>query len=124
MNARGFSLLEVLTALALVSLAVAGILPAFMVHLESNTRSEVRAGAVLAVERTMEALRLENPADLPTSGQSAPQLITVAGREYQVVVRYCVKGEYCNAGSRHLAVEVSEGGHPVYAVETVYTQLL
>ncbi len=124
MSARGFSLLEVLTALALVAVAAAGILPAFVVHLNSNTRSEVRAGAVLAVERAMEALRLENPADLPTSGQSAPQLITVAGREYQVIVRYCVKDDYCNTGARHLEVEVSHGGRAIYAVETVYTQLL
>lgn len=124
MSQRGFSLLEVVAALALISLAAIGIVPAFMVHLRSNTRSEVRAGAVLAVERTMEGLRLQDPADLPDSGSSAPQLLTISDREYQVVVRYCVKDEYCDTSSRHLEVEVSHGGRTVYAVETVYTQLL
>lgn len=124
MNERGFSLLEVVAAVGLISIAAIGILPAFMVHLESNTRSEVRAGAVLAVERSMEALRLQDPETLPDSGESAPQLVTIGNREFTVLTRYCVKNEFCDTSSRHIEVEVFHGGRRIYGVETVYTQLL
>ena len=124
MNEKGFSLLEVTAAVGLISIAAIGILPSFMVHLQSNTRSEIRAGAVLAVEQTMEGLRLVDPATLPDSGQSAPQLITIGERSYTVVTSYCVKSDFCDTNARHLEVEVFHGGRRIYGVETVYTQLL
>lgn len=124
MSERGFSLLEVVAALALISFAAVGVVPAFMVHLHANTRSEERSGAVLAVQQTMEALRLEDPTALPASGASPTQLVTVGERQYQVVTRYCVKPAFCDTNTRHIEVEVSFGGRKIYAVETVYTQLL
>lgn len=121
---RGFSLLEAMAALGILSLATIGILPAFIVQLRANTRSEIRSGAVRAVQQALEELRLEDPVTLPDSGSTPPQLILVGDHEYAVVTSFCLRDEFCGTSSRHIEVEVSYEGRRVYAVETVYTQLL
>jgi type II secretory pathway pseudopilin PulG len=113
--------------MGILGVAAMAILPAFMNHLDANTRNEQRSDAVTAVQATMEDLRLQDPSSLPESGESAPQLFTIGGREYEVKTRYCQRTEFCppaSPGSRHLVVEVYLDGEKIYEVETVYTQLL
>ena len=127
MNQKGFTLAEALIAMGILGLAAIAILPAFITHLDANTRSERRSDAVTAVQATMEKLRLQDPSTMPESGESAPQLFTVDGREYTVKTKYCERNEFCpptSPGSRHLIVEVYYNGDKIYEVETVYTQLL
>jgi hypothetical protein len=95
-----------------------------MAQLDANHRSEERSGAVRAIEQVMESLRMQDPASLPDTGSSPPQLVVVGGREFEVVTHYCVKPEYCDTSARHLEVEVSHEGRKIYAIETIYTQLL
>jgi type II secretory pathway pseudopilin PulG len=118
------TLVEALIALAIAGVAIVAILPAFMKQVQANTLSEERTGAITAVEQRLEALRLADPASLPTSGATAPQNVTVGTRRYQVVTRYCVRPQYCDAGSRHVVVEAYWQGRKVYDAETVFTQLL
>ena len=122
-DARGFTLLEAILALALLAIVLTGLLPAFFVCLTTNTRNEERTQAAAVAQRAMENLRLQNPASLPSSGSSSPEFVVVGNREFEVVERYCVRSEYCGTDSRHLVVDVSYGGRRVISVESVFTRL-
>jgi general secretion pathway protein I len=122
---QGFSLTEALIALGILAVVAISVLPAFMTHVGANSRNELRSSAISAAQERLESLRLENPAAMPDSGSSAPQLITVDGQQLEVVTHYCERAEYCTDDrSRHIRVEVKADGRTVYDVETVYTQLL
>ena len=123
MSERGFTLLEGLLALAILGIALAGILPAFFGYMNVNTRNEVRTGAVAAAQEQMEALRFADPSALPTSGATGPSYIGIDDREYELVSRYCIRPEYCTANTRHVLVEVGFGGNVIYQTESVFTKL-
>ena len=110
-------------ALAIMGIAAGVMLSAFATHMDSNTRSEQRSGAIIAAEIKLEALRLEDVTAMPSSGISSPETVSVAGRNYQVWTRYCVTVSYCDDESRHLTVEVYFDGQRMYDVETVYTKV-
>jgi prepilin-type N-terminal cleavage/methylation domain-containing protein len=123
MNERGFTLLESLLALAILGIALAGILPAFFGYMNVTTRNEVRTGAVAAAQEQMEALRFGDPSTMPMNGATGPAYIGVDAREYELISRYCVRPEYCTTNSRHVLVEVGFGGNVVYQTESVFTKL-
>jgi type II secretory pathway pseudopilin PulG len=116
-------MIEALVSLAILGIALAGIVPGFFLYTRTNALSEVRSGSVAAAQRVFEALRAEDPSDLPTSGSSAAQIIPVGKYEFQVVTRYCVITPYCGPGNRHVVIDVSYGGRQVFSVESVLTQL-
>jgi prepilin-type N-terminal cleavage/methylation domain-containing protein len=123
MSSRGFTLTESLLALTLLGLALAAIMPAFLVHTGVNTLCEERSGAVAAAQESLESLRQLDPVTLPSSGSSDVALISVGDRDYEVVVHYCTRDELCGTDKRHVILEVFHGGYTVYTVETVYTRL-
>jgi prepilin-type N-terminal cleavage/methylation domain-containing protein len=122
-NERGFTLLEGLLALALLSIALAGILPAFFGYLDVSTRNEIRTGAVAAAQLQMEALRVMDPATMPDSGSTGPAFVGIEDREYELTSRYCIRSEFCSTNSRHVLIEVGFGGNVVYQTESVFTKL-
>jgi prepilin-type N-terminal cleavage/methylation domain-containing protein len=122
-NERGFTLLEGLLALAILGIALAGILPAFFGYMNVNTRNEMRTGAVAAAQEQMEALRFGDPSTMPTSGFTGPTSVRVDDREYELISRYCIRSEFCTTHSRHVLVEVGFDGNVVYQTESVFTKL-
>ena len=123
MNERGFSLVEVLLAVALVGTVILGVLPAFIVCKDTNTRNELRSGAAAAAQSVMEGHRRVDPSTLPTTGSSAMQVVTVGERDFEVVTHYCVENVLCDLQSRHLVVEVGFGTETILTIESVYTKL-
>jgi len=120
---RGFTLLEVMVAMAIFALVAGAMLPAFLTHLKFNVAAEERNGAMAATRQILEELRLEDPESLPSSGSSGPQDIAAGERSYQVTLYYCRKPLLCSTRSRHLEVEASYRGQILYDVETVFTRL-
>jgi prepilin-type N-terminal cleavage/methylation domain-containing protein len=120
---RGFGLVEALVALAILGIVLTGLVPSFVVFLHANTLNEERAAAMIAAQQVVETLRREDPATLPSSGAGPATLVAVAGREFEVVTRYCGRPQHCDAESRHLVVEVAYGGRQIVSVETVQTAL-
>jgi prepilin-type N-terminal cleavage/methylation domain-containing protein len=120
---RGVTLVEALVALAILGIALTGVLPAFTTQTRANTRSHERASAVSAAQQIVEALRFEDPSALPSVGATAPRLVTVGDLQFDVVTRFCVEPGFCNDDSRHLTVEVQREGRLIYDVQTVYTRL-
>ena len=123
MNCRGFTLVESLIAMTILGVALAALVPSFLNYMDVNTISEERSDAVAAAQLVMERLRQRDPAALPDTGSSSPELISIGSRDYEVVTFYCLASEYCGTTSRHLFLEVNFGGQTVYTVESVYTRL-
>ncbi len=48
MNSRGFTLLEVITSIALLGMMLVAIVPSLFTYLDTNTGNETRTGAVAA----------------------------------------------------------------------------
>lgn len=122
-EARGFTIVECLIAMSILGIVMAGLLPGFIDFMDANSISESRSDAVAAAQFTLESLRREDPSGWPTSGSSAPDVIAINNREFEVVRSFCRSNEYCGAASRHVVIEVSFGGEVLYSVETVYTRL-
>ena len=123
MNSKGFTLLESIIALAILSITLVGMLPAFQTFMDANTLSEERSNALAAAQEVMESLRHKDPSSLPSSGSSAIEAVQVGSQEYEVVTHYCQNGTYCGSDIRHITVEVSFAGKSVYTIETVFTRL-
>lgn len=121
---RGFTLLEVMVSLFIFSVVLGGMAPAFVSHMKQNTDSEIRTAAIAASQQVLDGIRLQDITALPTSGAAAPQTITIDGKPFSVVVRYCVDTAYCSVTStRHLTIETSYRGERKFETETVFTQL-
>lgn len=121
---RGFTLIEVLVALALLALVSAGIVPSFLRFVRYNTQMEVKSGALQAAQLVLDNLRFSNPADLPSEGSSPEEVVNINGRNYKVTVSYCTVAAYCSSdNTRHLKAMVYLGSKKLYEVETVYTRL-
>ena len=123
MNTRGFTLLETLVAMGILSIMLAGVIPVFFGMLAVNTRNEERGGAVAAAQQAMEGLREQDPGLLPISGVQGPQVIAVDRRQYEVTSWFCLASEYCDDTSRHVLIEVKYGGRTFFSAESVLTQL-
>jgi len=123
MNCRGFTLLEALVAMAILGIALAGLLPSFQSFMDANSLSEQRSNAVAAAQEVMEGLRQLDPSGLPSTGTSSVQAVTIGNHEYEVVANYCVETSYCSSAARHIVLEVSFAGKTVYTVESVFTRL-
>jgi prepilin-type N-terminal cleavage/methylation domain-containing protein len=122
-NEKGFTLMEVLLAVALMGTVVLGVVPAFIACKDANQRNEVRSAASAAGQAVLEAHRRLDPAAFPSTGSSAAQVVTVDARDFEVITYYCVESTWCDTQSRHLLVEVGFGNEIVFTVETVFTKL-
>ena len=123
MNDRGFTLLESVISLAILSITLVAMLPAFQTFMDANTLSEERSNALAAAQVVMEALRHEDPSLLPSSGSSPIEAVQVGAHEYEVVTHFCRNSSYCGTDIRHIMVEVSFAGKSIYTIETVFTRL-
>lgn len=120
----GFTLIEVLVAIVLLGITAAAALPAFRAQARFNTKMEIKTGAIQTAEQTLDELRLEDPEDLPTSGSSAWESLTVGDRQYELRTSYCVNADYClSERSRHVVVTVKYLDEEIYELETVFTKL-
>lgn len=118
----GFSLVEVMVAMALFTMVSALMAPSFIYHLKTNYNSEVKNGAIAASQQRLDILRSQDPSTLPSSG-SDTQNIAVGERTFSVKTIYCRNSAWCSASSRNLNLEITHRNKIVYKVETVFSQL-
>ncbi|MCB0360519.1 MAG: type II secretion system protein [Bdellovibrionales bacterium] len=120
----GFTMIEVLFALAIFAIVLAGMPNFFLAQLQLSSRSQIRTEAISVAKQELDVLRLTNPATMPTSGSVGPTTISLHDRNYEVTTYYCENATYCASNtSRHIRVEVTYGGESIYDVQTVYTKL-
>ncbi|WP_243028985.1 type IV pilus modification PilV family protein [Thermus albus] len=123
-GSRGLTLIEVLVALAILGL-IGPLVGAFIAHLNTNTRSELRSQAVTLAQERLENLRLQDPQTMPRSGCTS-ETKTRVSRTFTVQTCYCSQASLCGPGARFIEVRVYLGtgtsGTPLYGVATVFTQ--
>ena len=123
-DSKGFTLLEVMLALMVFSVVMAGMAPAFAAQMKRNTLSQIRTEASSAAEMYIDSQRLLDPGAIPKTGNSGSINYTIGTRTYQVVASYCLTAAYCTGPyNRHLTVNVSYRNQNVFSTETVFTQL-
>lgn len=119
---RGFTMIEVLVALALFAIVSAVMTASFLGQMSFTLRAEERQGAIAAVTQALDQLRLSDPSTLPTSG-SATQTVSAGEREYQVVTIYCQNSSLCGSSSRHIVVSATYRNQKIYEAQTVFARL-
>lgn len=136
----GFSILEMLAALAILGVALMSILPVFVNYANVNRRTEVRAEAVSAAERVMDELRQRNfnqwgafEASIEASGVQVAtgdaDDPTDDGRTYDVAIEWCNPAvtdlTLCDDSGqqRHVRVNICLNSQVQYSVTTVFTAI-
>lgn len=120
---RGVSLMESLVSLALFLIVSVGIVGGSASFMKFNTLNEQKSAAIAATQQALDAVRVNDPATLPSSGNTS-STVPVGGRNFTVKVSYCENATYCTSGTvRHLTARASFRGVQLYQVETIYAQL-
>ena len=120
----GFTLVEVIVALAIMGVVIAASTTSFMTHLRANYSAEIVFEGEQATQSVIDDLRYVEVSSLPDSGTDAPRSISMNElRDFQVYVTYCPEEVYCSSDMvRHLRVRADYRGEAVYETETVFTQ--
>ena len=123
-HSSGFTLLEVLAAMTVLSLAAVGMSQGLFVHLKQNGAMEIKTGAIQAAQRKIDELRVLNPAVFPTQGSRGPDLWRMGQHEFEVFTHFCLEPQHCSSPNlRHITVEVAFRGEEVYELQTVLAKL-
>jgi prepilin-type N-terminal cleavage/methylation domain-containing protein len=124
-RSAGFTLLEVLAAVTIFSIAVLGLARAFATNLSFNRLNAERSGAVEAVQGVLDTLRATDPNALPTNGHVDPvRAVTANDHTYEVSVKHCSPKTYCPSNNiRAIHCEARLNGELRYEVDTVFAQL-
>ena len=120
-NNKGFSLIEVLISISIMSISSSVMLTSFMSQVQTVNDSVVKSASIYAAQRVLDEIRTESIDALPSTGSDDAVSVAVDGKSYSVVVTYCIDSSYCSTNARHITVDVSYNGTSVYDVETVYT---
>ena len=119
---KGVGLVETLVALAIFTLVLGALVPAFIHYLDTNSRTELRTQAVTIAQQVLEDLRVQDPATLPNNG-TEQRTVSYQGRSFRITIRYCRDPSLCTSTARQITVEVAYRNRRIYAAETVYTKL-
>ncbi len=118
----GFSLVEVLVALGIFAVVTAIMAPSFLYQLSTNTKAELKNGAIAVTQQVLDGIRPIEVASLPTSGFTT-QNISAGDRNFSVKTLYCVNPSWCGTSSRHIMIEVYYRNNKIYGTETIFSQL-
>ena len=122
---QGFGILEAVLAVALLGVALAGIVPVFVNYANANKNAEVRTGAVTVAERLLDELRQRPFASWNAFRTDVAKTKIETGlRAYDATIVWDTPDLTLGNGSeiRHVRVEVFFSGERYYSVETVFTQ--
>ncbi len=116
----GFTLLEILVALGMLSILISLSTALFMVNLRNNMNTQIRYEAIQAAQRVLDELRFEDPSTL---GDLTHQDVVIGDRTYGVDIEYCAIDDICfSTDMRHIAVDVSYRNSVVYETDTVFSK--
>lgn len=131
---QGFSLVEAIAALLIltISFAIAG--PLFLAQTKSNIKNEIRTGAVSVSQQILDNLRLESSLTL---GETNENNIESLGKVYNYTQFVCTdqptfnndRSITCpttvdvNNPIRYILLQVKYYEETIYTVETIYTDI-
>jgi prepilin-type N-terminal cleavage/methylation domain-containing protein len=148
---RGFTFVESLAALVVVTITLGLMGPLFMNQRQQNVDSDLLTGATSLATRCMEELRQQNPSSITLGTSSSPtpacnlpaDAFTVdnpLGKSFQITTNVrtalvdtsstatngsytCSTAASASSGAKCLDITISFNGRQIYATQTVYTQL-
>ncbi len=116
----GFTLLEIMVALGMLSVLLSLTTTFFMFNLQNNMKTQIRQEAIQAAQTILDDLRFQ---DTTTLGSLTHQDVVIGDRTYSVDVSYCSMNEFCISDDiRHVAIEVKYKTEKVYATDTVFAK--
>ena len=120
----GFTIVEVLVALMIMSIVIAFSTASFVFSSRSNHNAEIRSEASQAGQTVLDEIRRLPVEQMRTSGTETRNVNVNSARRYSVQVNYCSNGTYCSSNEvRQMSVTVTRNNETVYKTETVYTNL-
>ena len=136
---KGFSLVETLAGLAILSILIATSTNGFLRLTQANRRNQSRGDAAAVGRKIIDELRLRDIENLPTNGfiessnPDDPNTVyspeVIEGREFDVLITYCPPApapDLCTATQRLIQIDVSDradGRRVYYSTQTVFTAL-
>ena len=122
----GFTVVEVLAALAICSIVASAAASATLFHLRANNRAEVKSEAIIATEQVLDELRVDDPSTFPVTGSDPTRNVTIGNRIYAVVISYCsgASAAYCTSNNiRAVHATTRLHGTVQHEIDTIFTQL-
>jgi type II secretory pathway pseudopilin PulG len=129
---QGFTLMEAVVALTLVTMCLGFSMPLFLYVRINNKKSELRTGAIIVAQQVLDNIRQGDPTTLPSNTSlnvqytfPAPvnsQTVNVLGNNYTAYLNYCETAAYCTTNSREVRVEIKNNGYSIYTVAAIYTK--
>ncbi|WP_162621413.1 type II secretion system protein [Deinococcus arenae] len=124
----GFTIIELLVALAVLGIAMATIMSAMLANTNLNNKVEKQANAMRVAEQVMESYRQRS--DYGTLRAPLSQNVTMNGRTYTAMTTFCptdlpsatLSSMPCNNTSVYIRVEVRDGITALQKVESYFTQ--
>lgn len=120
----GFTLLELMVAFSLFSVAALSMANVFASNVRFNTRNERTTEAVEVAQQYLDELRVLDPATFPGAGASTTKTFSINGKSYLATATYCSPSTYCTSGNiKAIHVRVTHNSTVYYEVDTVFTEL-
>jgi prepilin-type N-terminal cleavage/methylation domain-containing protein len=124
MRQRGFTMIEVMVALAMFGIASAMMATSMVQMQRVNHENEIRTGSYAAAQQVLDGFRSQNIGLLPSSGNGAVQNVVISGRTFAVTPSYCLTTSDCTSPNiRGIRVSVKYLNQVKYVVDTVYARL-
>jgi type II secretory pathway pseudopilin PulG len=146
-QSTGFSLIEIAVSLATMGVCLAYAMPVILYSKINNSKSEVRAGALMISQKIFDDIRSRNFSEIPktnrvvteTNGSPAgggepalPNLpvtqTNALGRAYNVAVRYCEVESDCSDNYKTFKITIrdpkgsqSHDQSIIYEMEAAFT---
>lgn len=121
-NERGFSLLETLAAIAVLSIFLPVVTSSFLSNLRHNLNSQIRYEGIQAAQSVLDELRFQDISEL--APEPSPRIVAIGQRTFQVQVSYCEISSYCPSTEiKHVSVDVTYDSELVYETDTIFTEL-
>jgi prepilin-type N-terminal cleavage/methylation domain-containing protein len=120
---RGFSLIELMFALAILGVVSASMTTGFMQMARRNSEQEIRTSAIAAAQIVLDGIRVGDPSLLPADGTEEEE-VTCGSRTFTIQTTYCAIQSYCTSNNiRQIRIGVIYRGKTRYQVDTVFSQL-
>lgn len=131
---KGFSLVEAIGALLILTITLSITGPLFLTQSKNNINNDIRTGAVSLSQQVLDDLRLE---DSLTPGETTQSNIESLGKTYNYKRYICTDKPTVNNDNtvtcstvvdesnpiRYILVQINYHDKTVYTVETIYTDL-
>ena len=119
-STSGFTLLEILVALGVLSTMISIATSFFMFNLRNNMNTQIQYEAMQAAQGVLDELRFE---DISTLTGSPTERVTIGSRTYSVAVSYCQISSFCLSDEiKHIAAKVTYKDQLVYETDTVFSK--